>query len=90
MNILARLERTCEELRQIVEDAKATRDPFAALVLQSRRDLKLAMDRDKKGTKHFDDAFHGSYRRAQDLGYRGTPAEWRRVLAPGVLWLPER
>ena len=77
-NALKTLSAAITEAQEALAEAKSEPDPLAVHIYVSRRHYRNLPD--TKGGKRHERAAQMSWRRACELGFRGTLDEWERLM----------
>lgn len=78
---LANLSTAIAEVEALIADMQSHRDPLAAYIYTVRRSYRGLRDT-KSGKRHSMSA-RISWQRACELGFKGTLADWERLIAAG-------
>jgi hypothetical protein len=78
---LANFRTALAEVETLVADMQDHRDPLASHIYSARRAYRTLTDT-KSGKRHAMSA-RISWQRACDLGFRGTLADWERLISAG-------
>lgn len=72
--------RTVEVFATKIDAARAAPDPFAALYFAARKDYRHACRTANKGGAKIERSLLSSYKKAMDLGFKGSIREWEALL----------
>lgn len=78
---LANLSNAIAEVETLVADMRSNRDPLASYIYTTRRAYRNVNDT-KSGKRHAMSA-RITWQRACELGFKGTLADWERLIAAG-------
>ena len=79
---LKNLGEAIRETESVLETLRAQHDPLASHIFVSRRQYQNMPD--TKGGKRHERAAQMSWRRACELGFRGTLGEWERLMGAAI------
>ena len=78
---LVNLGKAMSEVEELIADMQNHRDPLASHIYIARRSYRSLRDT-KSGKRHAMSA-RISWQRACELGFKGTLADWERLIAAG-------